>query len=91
MLSRSQQDQLRKTISAFANSKGGNIFLGIDDSCVVHGVNMQENNRDEIKDRVKSIITERMIFLLVHKKRSIGTSSSFRCLVVTQLKTLPWL
>ena len=62
LLSHSQRDQLRKTISAFANSKGGNIFLGIDDSCVVHGVNVQENKRDVIKDRVKSIITERMIF-----------------------------
>ena len=63
ILSNSKQEaQLRNTISAFANSKGGKIFLGIDDLCVVHGVNMQENNRDEIKDRVKSIITEHMIF-----------------------------
>ena len=62
LLCHSQRDKLRKTISAFANSKGGEIFLGIDNFSVVHGVNMQENNRDEIKDRVKSIITEHMIF-----------------------------
>lgn len=62
LLSRSQRDKLRKTISAFANSEGGNIVLGIDDSSVVHGVNIMENSQDVIKDRVKTIITKDMIF-----------------------------
>ena len=51
-----QREKLQKHISAFANTNGGVILLGITDSGNILGVDMKKNNEGKIMERVISMI-----------------------------------
>lgn len=53
-----QRDKVQKHISAFANTNGGVILVGIDDSGIVRGVDIKKINKDEIVERVESMIKD---------------------------------
>ena len=53
-----QRDKVQKHISAFANTNGGHVLLGIDNSGIVHGVDLKKNNQGEIVERVESMIED---------------------------------
>lgn len=64
----SQREKVARHISASANTNGGQILLGIKDSGQVVGVNMKENDKDEIVHRVTSMIDD-MIFPVIPEKK----------------------
>ena len=51
-----QRETVQKQISAFGNTVGGKILLGVTNSGVVHGVDMQMNKQDEIIKRINIMI-----------------------------------
>ena len=63
-----QRDKVQKHISAFANTNGGVILVGIEDSGIVRGVDIKEINQDEIVERVESMIKD-MKFPVIPKRK----------------------
>ena len=66
--SHGQRERVQKHISAFANTNGGTIFLGINDSGIVLGVDMKKNNQDEIIKRVIAMV-ENMKFPITQERK----------------------
>ena len=53
-----QRDRMQKHISAFANTNGGVLLLGIDDSGIVRGVDMNKNKQDKILERIEAMLKD---------------------------------
>ena len=53
---RTQRDAIRKQFSAFANARGGVIFLGVTDNGEVVGFNLKDNSREVMEERVISLV-----------------------------------
>ena len=66
--SHGQRERVQKHISAFANTNGGIILVGVNDSGIVLGVDMKKNNQDEIIKRVISMI-ENMKFPITQERK----------------------
>ena len=52
-----QPHQIIEEIVGFANSKGGNIFIGVDDSGIAHGVKFAGDDIIFLKDEIQKRIT----------------------------------
>lgn len=63
-----QREGVQKHISAFANTNGGVILAGIDDSGIVRGVDLKKINQGEIVKRVESMIKD-MQFPIIPKRK----------------------
>ena len=54
---RELSDKFETEVVAFLNSKGGHIYIGINDDGTVYGVNNVDETQLEIKDRLKDNIS----------------------------------
>ena len=66
--SHGQRERVQKHIAAFANTIGGAILVGINDSGIVLGVDMTKNSKSEITKRVISMI-ENMKFPITQERK----------------------
>ncbi|MEN8247774.1 MAG: ATP-binding protein [Bacteroidota bacterium] len=68
-------DQILEEIVGFANAHGGNIFVGVDDNGLTHGVKFAGDDvtflRDEIQKRINPKPDYEMGLIPVNKKKSI--------------------
>ena len=53
-----QCDNLRKTMSSFANANGGVIYLGITDEGIANGQNLEKDSIEDIKERVHFLVNK---------------------------------
>lgn len=56
----SVEDELLKSIAAFANTNGGVIFIGIDDEGHIKGLKLDFKQRDRFEQKVRQLIRSRL-------------------------------
>ena len=68
---RELSDKFETEVVAFLNSKGGHIYIGINDDGTVYGVNNVDETQLEIKDRLKDNISPSVVgfFEILTEKR----------------------
>jgi schlafen family protein len=54
------EDELLRSIAAFANTNDGAIFIGIDDSVHVKGVELDSGQRDRLERKVHQLVRDRI-------------------------------
>ncbi len=57
---RSAEDELLKSIAAFANTNDGAIFVGVDDSGRIIGLNFDFKQRDRFEQKVRQLVRTRI-------------------------------
>lgn len=56
----SAEDELLKTIAAFANTNDGIIYIGIDDSAHIRGLGLDYNGRDRLERKIRQLVRNRI-------------------------------
>jgi len=54
------EEELLKSIAAFANTNDGNIFIGIDDFGRVKGLNLDFKQRDRLEQKIRQLVRNRI-------------------------------